>query len=262
MHEEADRQPHRVAVDQRQLRLQHLDAVLRVVEPAPGDAPAQPGEQRRGALLQPDQRHAGHHRQPEPDLQRHRQRRIRRARQQDAETDGGEGKLGEEFGGDIDHGGGGCQRPRHAVQCHRPGAEHEAADLGERQAVGRGVAHHAAPDEDPGAARLARRRDRVPGQAEHQRTARAASRRSARNPPSRRGARRRCTRPNPNQPISSGAEQQASQGKRDRELLQGVGLSGWRRRAGGSTPIQPHAGYIAGPLLGRNLAWQRTARHC
>ena len=71
MDQEADRQPQRMAVDQRQFRLKHLDSILRVLEPPSGDAPTKLGEQRRGALLQPDQRHACHHRKPEPDLHGH-----------------------------------------------------------------------------------------------------------------------------------------------------------------------------------------------
>ena len=46
--------------------------------------------------------------------------------------------------------------PFDALQRDRAGAEHEAADLGERQAVGGGVAHHAAPDGHPKSAALAR----------------------------------------------------------------------------------------------------------
>ena len=261
MHEEADRQPHGMAIDQPQFGLQHLDAVLRIVEPASGDAPAEPGEQRRGALLQPDQRHAGHHRQAEPDLQRHRQRRIRRARQQDAETDGGEGELGEELGGDVDHRGGGRQRPRHAVQRDRPGAEHEAAHLGERQAVGRRIAHHAAPDEHPGAAALARRHDGVPGQPQHgeQHELPADDQREI-LPADAANAGDDAAEPEPAD--QHGAEQQPSQGKRDRELLHGVRLSGWAEEVGARLYTNSAALGICGGLLGRIAAWQRMGRHC
>ena len=228
-----------MAVDQRQLRLQHLDAVLCVLEPASRDAPAEPGEQRRGALLQPDQRRAGHHRQPEPDLQRHCQRRIRRSRQQDAETDGDERDLGKELGRDVDHRGGGCQRPRHAVQGGCPGAEHEAAHQGERQAIGRGVAHHASPDEHPGAACLAGGRDRIPGEAQHDEQHKLPSDDQREIRPA--DAAQAVDHAVEAEPADQhGAEQQASQGKRDRKLLHG------RRtfrlvagRAGGSTPIPP-----------------------
>ena len=53
-----------------------------------------------------------------------------------------------------------------------------------------GVAHHAAPDEHPGAAGLAGRRRSRPRPAPAPRTAPAASRRSGRNPPTPRAARR------------------------------------------------------------------------
>ena len=125
-----------VAVDQAHFRLHDLDPLLRIVQPVAGDARAELREQRRNALLQPDEGKAGQDRQPDPDLDRHREARVRRPRQQDAKPECGERDLREEFRGDVNDGRGGGGVPFDPVQRNRAGAEDEAADLREWQAVG------------------------------------------------------------------------------------------------------------------------------
>ena len=50
------------------------------------------------------------------------------------------------------------------MQRYGAGTEHEAANLGERQAVGRGVSHHAAPDQHEQPLEVPAGHDGLPGQ--------------------------------------------------------------------------------------------------
>ena len=164
--EEPQRQAAGAAIDRAEFGLKRVHPFLRVLEAVAGDAGAQSGEQCAGAFLQPDEAEAGEHGEADPGLDRCGDVRSGHAQQQDREADAGEHDLGQELGGDIDDGGGGGGVPLDPMQRDRAGAEDEAAHLRERQTVGGGIAHHAAPDRHPHAAAVAGGHDDVPGEPE------------------------------------------------------------------------------------------------
>ena len=154
--ENPERQLAGMAVDQSEFGLEDLHALLRIAEPAAGDARADAREDRRRTLLRPDEAEACQHRETDTHFQRHREAGCRRAHQQNTQTEAANAICARNSAvtsTTVEAVGG---VPLDSVQRHRAGAEHEAADLRERQAVGRGVAHHAAPDQHPGSAARSR----------------------------------------------------------------------------------------------------------
>ena len=158
---------------------------------------------------------------------------------QDHQADGGEGDLGQELRGDIHHGGGGGGGPGQSVQRHRAGADHEAADLGEGQAVGTRSRAPCGPRSAPGGGgcdcgMMASR----PGRGS--RTAPSASRRSRRTAPSRPGRPRAAHCRTRTSRSAAARDQQPDQGQDDGNRAHGLHRARDRggdgqARAGGET---------------------------